>query len=449
MTLAQMIAAAQEELRTAITARSAAQDALMALRSDPNLTEDAVAERTRARDEADNTVTTRQARLDALVAEQVREDEVAELSQRVTPAADRPVGGARVTSEPEVYRKGGDTSYFRDLYRASQFGDRTSVERLARNDKQVRALTTVDGAGGDFVPPTWMVSQFVNLARAGRVVADQISQQPLPGGTDTISLPRLATGTAVAEQSTQNSAVQNTDATTSSVSAAVTTIAGQQVVSQQLLDQSPVNMDDILLADLAADYAIKLDTFVISNNATNKVGLLSVSGLNAVAYTDASPTPGELYAKVADAIQQIHTGRFMPADKIFMHPRRWAWFLSALDTAGRPLVTPDAMNSIAQASGVNSQGRVGVLQGLDVFVDPNIPVNLGAGTNEDRIIILRSSDVVLYEGTPRAETFRETYAQNLSVMLRFYNYAAVHASRLPKSISVIAGTGLVTPVFGV
>ncbi len=204
----------------------------------------------------------------------------------------------------------------------------------------------------------------------------------------------------MAEQATQNSAVQNTDATTGSVSANVATIAGQQVIAQQLLDQSPVNMDDVLLADLAADYAIKLDTFVISNNATNKVGLLSVSG-NAVTYTDASPTVGELWAKIADAIQQIHTNRLMPPDKIFMHPRRWAWFTAALDTAGRPLIgANNAQNAIGNSGAPTSQGWVANIQGLDVYIDPNIPINLGAGTNEDRIIVLRSTDTILYEDRP-------------------------------------------------
>ncbi len=359
---------------------------------------------------------------------------------------------AQVT-DPEVYRKGGNVSYFRDLYRAQHTSNRDSIDRLVRNDRamadsaEYRALTTTDGAGGDFVPPLWMMNEFIELARAGRVTADQIRQQNLPGGTDTIALPRLATGTAVAEQATQNTAVQNTDATTNSVSATVTTIAGQQVVSQQLLDQSPINMDEVLLADLAADYAIKLDVFVINNNAAGKLGLLNVSGVNAITYTDGTPTPGELYAKLADGIQQVHTGRLMPADKIIMHPRRWAWFLAALDSAGRPLVTPDSQNSIAASNGVISQGRVGTLQGLPVYVDPNVPINLGAGTNEDRIIILRSTDSILYEGTQRSETFRETYANQLSVLLRFYNYVALHASRLPKSISVVSGTGLITPTF--
>jgi HK97 family phage major capsid protein len=454
MTLDQMIAQARTELQAAIAARRSAQDALMALRQDPNLTEEAVAERTAARDAADQAVTARQARLDELVAEEAREAELAELSQRVTPAADRPTGGTRVTSEPEVYRKGGQTSYFKDLIRAQLSGSRDAIDRLVRNDRamadsvEYRALTTTDGAGGDFVPPLWMVQNYIELARPGRVTADLVRNEQLPAGTDSINLPRLATGTAVAEQATQNTAVQNTDATTNSVTAAVATLAGQQVVAVQLIEQSPINMDQILLQDLAADYAVKTDVFVINNNAANKVGLLNVSGVNSVSLT--VTTAIGLYAKVADAIQQIHTNRIMPPQAIVMHPRRWASLLAAVDSANRPLVVPSGnspQNGMGTFGGVNSQGSVGSLQGLPVYVDPNIPTNLGAGTNEDRVIILRTDDVILFEGTPRSEAFRETNAANLSVLLRFYNYVAIHASRYPKSISVLSGVGLVPPTF--
>ncbi|WP_406144184.1 phage major capsid protein [Streptomyces anulatus] len=392
------------------------------------------------------------ARIKDLEEDEKREQRAAELLAQHGQAGERRER-VTVTSEPETYRKGGQASYFRDLYRAQTNGNRDSIERLARNDREVaekRALTTTDGAGGEFVPPLWMVNDYIALARAGRVVADQVRPQPLPPGTDSISLPKVASGTAVAEQTTQNTAVQDTDATTGSVTANVATIAGKQVVSQQLLDQSPINMDQILLADLAADYAVKLDTFVISNNAAGKRGLLNVSGLTAVTYTDATPTTAELYPKGADAIQQIHTGRLMPPDKVFMHPRRWAWFTAAVDTAGRPLVTPIAnmpQNLLATMENVVSEGFVGQFQGLPVFIDPNIPTNLGAGTNEDRVIVLRSDDVILFEGTPKAEAFRETKAEQLSVLLRFYNYAALHSERYPKSIAVISGTGLIAPTF--
>lgn len=464
MTLQQLLERAEAALRTALATRETAQAALVNLRSQPNLTETDVTAATATRDAATAGVATAESEVNALRAEIQEEERMAALQATVRDAAPRPTGGARVTSEPEVYRRGDHSqSYFRDLARA-QTRTGTNIgeagERLQRNSRRFnddlraapeqvqRALTTTDGAGGDFVPPLWLINQFIELARPGRVTADLLNGQALPPGTDTISLPRIVTGTAVAQQATQNTAIQNTDATTGSVSATVLTIAGGQTMSQQLLDQSPINMDEILLADLAADYAVKADVFVISNNATNAVGLISAAGQN-VTYTSGAPTVALLYSKIAGAIAGIHTNRYMPPNVIVMHPRRWAYFLAAADTAGRPLVTPYAggQNPIATQTGVLPAGAVGSLQGLPVYTDPNIPTNLGAGTNQDPIFIMRAADIIFYESTPRAEASIHPGFMSLSVNLRFFRYVAIHASRYVNAIAVINGTGLVAPTF--
>jgi len=236
---------------------------------------------------------------------------------------------------------------------------------------------------------------------------------------------------------------------TTSVVGNVATIAGQQVVSVQLVEQSPVNLDSIILGDLAADYATRLDVFCLSNNATGKKGILNVSSTSASTYTDASPTAPEAFAKIADVVQQIASNRYLPADAIVMHPRRWGFFLASLDGQNRPLVTPSAgaYNPMAIGDGTVAQGAVGTLLGLPVYLDPNIPTNTGAGTNQDTIIAGRFSDLVLFEGAQRAEAFRETKADQLSVLFRLYNYAAIITERYPKSIGLVTGTGLVTPTF--
>ncbi|NUO35880.1 MAG: phage major capsid protein [Nocardioidaceae bacterium] len=363
---------------------------------------------------------------------------------------------AIVGSEPETYRKDGQFSYFRDLTMVSlNRADSGARARLERNNREVevetRALSTTDGAGGDFVPPLWMINDYVELARTARPTADRVRNETLPGGTDQVNVPKILTGTAVAEQATQNTAVQNTDATTGSVAANVATLAGQQILPVQLIEQSPLNMDTILLADLAADYAAKVDLFVLNNNAANKMGLLQQTGTNAVTYTSASPTVALLWSKLADAIQQVTTNRFLPPDTIVMHPRRWAYLLAATDSAGRPIIGVDngpTFNSLGTSTGVASaNGVVGRIAGLDVVVDPQVPTNLGAGTNQDPIIVFRSSDSILWEGAPHAEAFRETKADQLSVLLRFYRYAAFTTARYAKSVSVINGTGLVAPTF--
>lgn len=326
-------------------------------------------------------------------------------------------------------------------------------DRLHRNGQEVavehRALSSTDGAGGDFVPPLWAVNQWVSLARPSRVTADLVQNLTLPTGTDQINVPKMATGTAVAEQATQNTAVQNTDATTSTVTANVATLAGQQVTSVQLIEQSPVPVGDFILQDLIADLAQKTDLFVLNNNATGKKGLLQEAGTNAVTFTSGSPTAALFYSKLADARQQIETNRYASPSVVVMHPRRWAWLVASADTTGRPLINPEAVgayNAMGVSGGATTgAGKVGTIAGLDVYIDSLIPTSLGAGTNQDVVIVMKPDDSILYEGTLNAEVFREPVADQLSVLFRVYRYAAFTTARQPKSISVINGTALVAP----
>ena len=75
---------------------------------------------------------------------------------------------------------------------------------------------------------------------------------------DSINIPVINTGTQVAAQNGQNTGVQQIDLTTSSKASPVITVAGGQTVSLQLIEQSPINIDNVVLSDLAADYARQL-----------------------------------------------------------------------------------------------------------------------------------------------------------------------------------------------
>ena len=397
------------------------------------------------------------ARETELAADAERRTASDELAKRLgsQPAPVAPVGQAHVRSEPTVYGQGSGRSYFRDIARANApgGGDEEARTRLRRHaqeisvDLEARAnMDLSDGTGGEFVPPTWLMDKYVPLARAGRVTADLCHREALPAGTDRINLPKVATGGGTAKQ-TIGSTVQKTDITTTSTGADVVTLAGQQVFAMQLIDQSPLNFDEVVFSDLLGALAVNVDTYAIS---TATIGILNLSGINAVTYTDADPTVQELYPKGADGIQKIGTGRFLPAQAHVMHPRRWAWHTAALDTTGRPLVVPSAQgptNAFAGMTDVRAEGAAGTWQGLPVYLDANIPTNLGSGTNEDRIITARFDDLNLYESTVRSRVLYETDADTLSVRLQVWEYAAFLAGRYPKSISVIAGTGLVTPTF--
>ena len=362
--------------------------------------------------------------------------------------------------EQAIYQKGDPRrSYMQDLIKVSMNmdGDGESRDRLQRHGQDVqtlpeyseyRDLSRVDGQGGYAVPPAWLMDQYVELARPGRAFANLVQRSALPGGTDSINIPKLLTGTDVGVQNGDNTAVTQTDLTDEYITAPVRTIAGQQGIAIQLIDQSPIAFDDVVFRDLTAAHAAKTDTQVIQGTGSSGqvLGVLGTSGVSSVAPTDG--TVKAAYAAIANAVQQVHSTRYMPPEVIVMHPRRWGWFLASVDQQDRPLFLP-AANSPYNAAGiltsVASEQVVGQMHGLPVVTDPNVPINLGVDTNEDPIFVLRASDIVLWESGIRARVLPEVKSQNLTVLLQIYNYLAFSAARYPASIKTI--TGLVEPTF--
>lgn len=269
------------------------------------------------------------------------------------------------------------------------------------------------------------MDQYVTYARPGRAFANVCQRAPLPGGTDSINVPKMLTGTTVAIQTADNQPVSDTDLTDTFINAPVRTISGQQGVAIQLIDQSPIAFDDVVFRDLVAAHAAVLDQQVMYGTGANGqvLGVTQTPNVNNIAVS--ALTIQGIYSAIANAIQTIHVTRFLPPEVIVMHPRRWGWLLTLLDTQNRPLFIPEA-NSPWNAAGiltdVDSQQIVGRTHGLPIVTDPNIATNLGAGTNEDQIFVMRASDLVLWEGGIRARVLPETKAANLTVLLQIYNY---------------------------
>ncbi len=357
-----------------------------------------------------------------------------------------------------VYHRGPESaSFFKDLIHARS-GDYRAAERLARNNAetgfQSRALGNTNatgGSGGEFAPPGWIESEYVKLARPGRVTADRFHKQDLPAGVSSVNVPKVATGTTVAPQSTQNTALAQTDITTVALSSGIITTGGKQVVSRQLLDQSPVAFDKVILEDLAADHARQLGTEAITGTGVNGQlrGFLTPASTSVITWTSASPTAQAFYGRLAQLQGQINGSRFKAPDAVVMHPRRWAWFASYVDASGRPLVVPTAggFNSMAVRDDNQSVGHVGQVLGMDVFTDANIPTNLGAGANQDVVLMMVSDDIFLWESPLQCEAFESPYADSMGVLYRCFNYSALIPDRYLASLGQITGTGLTTPTF--
>lgn len=360
-------------------------------------------------------------------------------------------GGARVGREEPVYRR--DTQGFLQDVVAAYRGSIRAQERLERHNQQMadngvdiqrRDVTTADPGAAGFVPPIYMSELWAELPRADRPFADAARKMPLPPTGMTVSIPKVQSGVTVAAQATENSAVSETDADSQTVSVPVRTIAGMNDMSLQAFERTAPGFDMVVAEDLRAAYDAELDRQLSQGTGASgqHLGIRAVSGVNTVAYADASPTAAELHPKLYDAIQKIASVRFKQATHLIMHPRRSAWIASNLSTTF-PLLQ---QGGLYQAVGTQDGGFAKIIAGLPVIDDANVGTLLGAGT-EDEIYAVYMPDFILMEDAPRFEVFRDVLSGTGEARLRLWAYSAWASARQAAAISVISGTGLIAPTF--
>jgi len=344
-----------------------------------------------------------------------------------------------VVREEATYRPDAGTSFFRDLALMSR--DPEAAERLRRHNAETR---DVSSASNGFIPPVYLGSLAAEVNRPGRPLADALPKAALPQTGTSFTVPRLATGTTVAAQ-TDGGTVSETDATTDTVTTYVRTIAGQQDISQQLLDRSDPAFDAVIFRDLVKAYDAELDRQLLAGqSASNEhVGIANVSSINTVTYTSSTPTGAELLPKIYDAIQKVASSRYAYPDMIVMHPRRAAALAASLGSQF-PIFQ---QGGLYQAAGQQDKGFVGTVAGLPVIVDANVTTTAGTGTNQDSIFVIYSEDLVLMEGEMRFRSLEAPLSETLEVRLQAFGYSAFLSGRYPKGIAAINGTGLATPAF--
>lgn len=319
------------------------------------------------------------------------------------------------------------------------------------------------------MPPLWLVSQFAPYLRPARTFANRVTNRYLPPGIDVINLPKITLGAQVLPQAAQGGAIASRDITTSTISAAVRTLAGQQDISLQLLEQSPLQMDGVIFDDLSRDYDLQLDQQILYGSGANgqHLGVLNVPGAlnntsitnsNYVSVSSAAFTgvAGSQYYSIVNGVNQIETYRIAPATAIWCHPRRANyWRVIGVDTQNRPLFVASQYSPF-NAQGIDvpnmPEGYAGELAGLPVIKDANMPTNmLGTtvgGGSADAICVLKEDDLILWEGTPRFRALPEILSGTLQVRYQMYCYSAFMPNRFAPSISILTGnTGLNTPGF--
>lgn len=324
------------------------------------------------------------------------------------------------------------------------------------------------GQGGYFIPPLWLEDQWIQQLVAHLVIAGLCRQMDLPMGTDSINIPKVATGTAVGYQQANNSGVVTQDWTDTVVTANVKTIAGQSDVSRQLLEQSQHGLvDEVITSNLALQYNQFLDAQVAAGDGLNAnqlngghlqgiangaSGSSSWSNVNTVTYTAADPAGYQFAQVLAAMASNVAKTRFSAGQyKTVVTGSRWGWYSSAPDANDRPLGESSAggpwnVQAMIEA-GFQSEGLVGTIPHVantPLYVDYNLPQTGGAGANQDIAISGLFDDAWLFQGALRTNVFPEVLSGGLGIRFQLYNYAAF-LLRYGQSFCIASGTGFVPP----
>tara|TARA_Y100001963_G_scaffold155496_1_gene246853 strand:- start:2550 stop:3902 length:1353 start_codon:yes stop_codon:yes gene_type:complete len=362
-------------------------------------------------------------------------------------------GQAVVKEEPLTYRSDNshELSFVKDFIDSVVSKDAAATERIHRHQQEM--LVTRDGTTSNYaglVVPQYLTDLAAPLARAGRPFADQCRNLPLPDSGMTLNISRVTTGSSAAVQAAENDAVSETDIDDTLLTSNISTVASGQQLSRQAMERG-TGIDALVTGDMASAMSTTLDNQLINGSGSSGqlLGISQVTGINAVTYTDGSPTVAEFYPKLLDAIQQINSNIYRAPDLIVMHPRRLAWLQAGVDGNSRPLVLPQTnVPQNAMGTGpVAGYGNTGSqIAGIPIVTDANIRTDLGAGT-EDAVYVVSRSDMLLFEDGDMMMRMDETAGLNLTLTLVMYSYVGFVPGRYPAAISAITGTGLIAPSF--
>jgi hypothetical protein len=388
----------------------------------------------------------------------------AQISPAQLPARpERRTASVSVGRNERTYRPDTDPSgrnFLLDVARNFLHADPAASARLAQhmNEERLERPGYAERVAGDTTTSNW--AGLVVPAYLTGLVADQIAAlRPfadlccvpvnLPPNGMTVNFSKVTTGSSVALQATELTGVSATSLDDTLGSSSVQTAAGMQNISRQAIERG-TGIEETTWRDLARKYASTLDSTLI-NQAVN--GLTNVA--QTVTYTSASPTAAEFYPFIYQGASRLEAALLGVAypSHVVMHSRRWNWFAAGL-TNTLPIVSSGGVPPQSAGFSLNNgQGgdppsvRAILASGLKVVVDNNIPVNLGAGTNQDEVYIVASSESMYLAEDPNAPMMiraEQPNAAQLGVLLVLYSYFA-YFTRYANPASKLSGTGLVGP----
>ena len=371
----------------------------------------------------------------AVKAAEVRLDEA-------TLRAARPTGTTRV--EP-VYR--GMTQFLRDLRAAATTMDSSALDRLELNNRQQgERRDTGPSEGGGFLAPSWFGSLYAQAIRVSPTVRGTLVELPWePGRGYDAHIPRVEIGASVGlvDAGDPTTGPTETDVETATADSRLGVVSGVLDVDLAVYERADEQGAVVWMRDLYAATDALLEDQIVNGTGSSEgslLGLLNVlAQQTAHSYTSASPTPAEFVQNLAQAKSAYAAARLAPATHVLMHPRRMEWAMGAVGTD-----FPLTGNLGGYATAPAADAPAGALLGMRVVPSTVVPTDLGAGSDQDPVVLYRGEDVY-WSQSRRYLEFRQVLSGKIAARVQSITYARLFANRYPTSILQVTGTGLTAP----
>jgi HK97 family phage major capsid protein len=290
-------------------------------------------------------------------------NQVAPLTELVAVATESQQRSAEISKamslvrQPELqgfsYRSAGH--YVLDSIKAIR-GDRAAAERQEWFHRAAAHQTTTNAAG---VVPQEVVGSVINFIDSSRPLVTALGVRQLEGGPQFFR-PRVTTHTAVAKQTAEKAEFTSTAMVLDRLTATVDTYGGYVNVSRQILDWSSPSIMDIVVQDLAAQYAIQTETAAaVQFSAAATAGTTIPTGA-----TTADAVAAAVWAAVGTIYTTIpNAGRIVGVASPSM--------LSAIG----PALTATAINNQTNSGFMiadYTSGLIGSIGGVPIYLSPRL-----------------------------------------------------------------------------
>lgn len=351
-------------------------------------------------------------------------------------------------ADDSLYGESGKHSFFSDVKKARR-GDQKAWERLqGAGSEDMKAMVESDDASGGFLVPEETLGGLIPLRDQLSVVRNLVNVISVSG--DTVRVMQQTSG-LLAGWVAELAEKPISDMKFGEVDANVFTAAGMSVASNQLLADSRWSVDQLIFTDLAKRLNIVEEVAIINGTGDGQPrGILNTPGVDIVGSELTSTSAVALLDKIVDGIGEVYTDHLAAPTAILLHPRVWAKIIKARESTAPStyLVGPGSSAWGRRANDpipglAAGPSPVGELFGVPVYASANVPVNLGAGSDESVVIIGDFSEGLLLDRQGiTTDTSEHVFFTSNQTIFRAEERLGFTAARDPKAFKVVAGAGV-------